>query len=179
MNYYSVFYWLTVADGVKQVFDTFSNIFTFFSVISCIAYVVVIAFAVDMKKGDAKELTAYSFWRKFIARTFWTATVLCLITWIGYVMTPTKKDCMLIVAGGAVGNFITTDSSSKALPADITKYLHLSLNKEIEDLNKEVGGNIRKELGIESSKDKFVNSLKDLSKEQIIEYLQNDTTIKK
>lgn len=39
MNYYSVFYWLTVADGVKSVFDTFSNIFTFLSVIFCIAQV--------------------------------------------------------------------------------------------------------------------------------------------
>lgn len=25
MNYYSVFYWLTVADGVKAVFDTFPS----------------------------------------------------------------------------------------------------------------------------------------------------------
>lgn len=105
MNYYSVFYWLTVADGVKAVFDTFSNIFTFLSVIFCIAYVVVIGLAFEIDKGNANDKASFMFWRKFVARTFWTATVLCLITWIGFVMTPTKKDCMLIVAGGAVGNF--------------------------------------------------------------------------
>lgn len=84
---------------------------------------------------------------------------------------------MLIVAGGAVGNFITTDTSSRAIPADITKFLHLSLNKEIDDLQKEVKTDIRKELGVQSEKDKFIEKVEKLSKEQLIEFLKNDTTI--
>ena len=33
MNYYEVFYWVTRADSVKNVLDSFSNIFTFMTVI--------------------------------------------------------------------------------------------------------------------------------------------------
>ncbi|MBK7362696.1 MAG: hypothetical protein IPJ01_10410 [Micavibrio sp.] len=178
MNYYSVFYWLTVADGVKEVFDTFSNIFTFFTVISIIAYAIVIGCSIEYK-DDKDSITSILLWRKLIGRFYWMCQIICIITWLGYVFTPTKKDCMLIVAGGAVGNFITTDTSSRAIPADITKFLHLSLNKEIEDLQKEVKTDIRKELGIETQKDKLIQQVEKLTKEQLIEYIKNDTTTTK
>ena len=83
----------------------------------------------------------------------------------------------MIVAGGAVGNFITTDTSAKSIPSDITKFLHLSLNKEIEDLQKEVKTDIRKELGVQTEKDKFIDKVEKLSKEELIEYLKRDTTL--
>lgn len=178
MNYYSVFYWLTVADGVKEVFDTFSNIFTALTVVSLIAFAIMIGTTIEYK-GD-KESADYKSslsWRKFIGRIYWICQIICIITWLGYVFTPTKKDCLLIVAGGAVGNFITTDTSARAIPADITKFLHLSLNKEIEDLQKEVKTDIRKELGVQTPKDKFIEKVEKLSKEQLIEYLKRDTTI--
>ena len=178
MNYYSVFYWLTVADGVKEVFDTFSNIFTALTVVSLIAFAIMIGNTIEYK-GD-KESEDYKSslsWRKFIGRIYWICQIICIITWLGYVFTPTKKDCLLIVAGGAVGNFITTDTSARAIPADITKFLHLSLNKEIEDLQKEVKTDIRKELGVQTPKDKFIEKVEKLSKEELIEYLKRDTTI--
>lgn len=178
MNYYNVFYFLTVADGVKEVFDTFSNIFTALTVFSLIAFAIMIGTTIEYK-GD-KESADYKSslsWRKFIGRIYWICQIICIITWLGYVFTPTKKDCLLIVAGGAVGNFITTDTSAKAIPADITKFLHLSLNKEIEDLQKEVKSDIRKELGVQTPKDKLIEKVEKLSKEQLIEYLKRDTTI--
>lgn len=178
MNYYNVFYWLTVADGVKSVFDTFSNLFTFFTVISLILYVVMIGVNIEyVPKASEEDKKSIHFWHRFAARTFWISFTLCFVTWLGWVMTPTKKDCLMIVAGGAVGNFITQDSSAKALPADITRYLHLSLNKEIEDLSKETQSDIKKELGIKQTpKEEFVDKVKSMTKEQIIEYLQKDTT---
>lgn len=178
MNYYNVFYWLTVADGVKEVFDTFSNIFTFLTVISFIVYAILIGACIDLKMRDKdSEYKETMIWRKLVGKFYWTAQIICVITWLGWVFTPTKKDCMLIVAGGAVGNFITTDTSSRAIPADITKFLHLSLNKEIDDLQKEVKTDIRKELGVQTDKDKFIEKVEKLSKEQLIEFLKNDTTI--
>lgn len=177
MNYYSVFYWLTVADGVKEVFDTFSNIFTFLTVISFIVYAILIGVSIDSKVSKKDDYEEVMRWRKFVGRFYWTAQIICVITWLGWVFTPTKKDCMLIVAGGAVGNFITTDTSSKAIPADITRFLHLSLNKEIDDLQKEVKTDIRKELGVQTQKEIFIEKAEKLTKEQLIEYLKNDTTI--
>lgn len=177
INYYNVFYFLTVADGVKEVFDTFSNIFTFLTVVSFIVYAILIGTSIESKVKEQSDYEDMVRWRKFVGRFYWTSQIICVITWLGWVFTPTKKDCMLIVAGGAVGNFITTDTSSRAIPADITKFLHLSLNKEIEDLQKEVKTDIRKELGVQTPKDKFIERVEKLSKEQLIEYLKRDTTI--
>lgn len=39
MNWYSIFYALTVSDGVKNFFDVTSNIFTWFAVLSFLALV--------------------------------------------------------------------------------------------------------------------------------------------
>lgn len=178
MDWYSIFYWITVADGVKSVFDTFSNIFTFLTVASLIAYAIIIGITIDNKIENKNEEYIDSVrWGKFAGRFYWFCQIICIVTWLGYVFTPTKKDCLMIVAGGVVGNFITTDSASKEIPSDITKFLHLSLNKEIEELSNETKQDIKKELGIESPKDKLIENVKYLTKEQIIEYLKNDTTL--
>lgn len=177
MNYFSVFYWLTVADGVKNVFDTFSNIFTFFTVISLIAYLIIVGVSIDTKANNKEaEYKDTLLWRKLIGRFYWVSQIICIITWLGYVLTPTKKDCLLIVAGGSVGNFITNDSSAKSIPSDITKFLHLSLNKEIDDLSKTVQTDVRKELGVQTPKDKLLDGIGKMTKEQIIEYIKNDST---
>ena len=180
MNYYNVFYWLTVANGIKQVFDVFSNFFTFFTAVSLVVYLFVIGACLDAlstKGKDSEDYKIFMAWRKFLGRVYLYCQIICIVTWIGYVATPTKKDCLLIVAGGAVGNFITTDSSAKQLPSDVTKFLHLSLNKEIEDLSTETKEDIKKELGVQTPKEKLLDEVKTLTKEQIIDYLQKDTTI--
>jgi hypothetical protein len=183
MNYYNVFYWLTVSDGVKEVFDTFSNIFTFFTVVGLIVYLIIIGVSINIRSEnkDVSENKDYKdslIWRKLFGRFYFFCQVICIITWLGYVLTPTKKDCLLIVAGGAVGNFITTDSSAKSLPSDVTRFLHLSLNKEIDDLSKEVKSDVRKELGIQTPKENLLDKVKQLSKDELIQYIQNDSTIK-
>lgn len=181
MNFYSVFYWLTVADGVKNVFDTFSNFFTLFTIVGLIAYLIVIGISINIRSenedfNEDKNYKDALLWRKLFGRFYFFCQIICIITWLGYVFTPTKKDCLLIVAGGSVGNFITNDSSAKSIPSDITKFLHLSLNKEIDDLSKEVQTDVRKELGVQTPKDKLLDGIGKMTKEQIIEYIKNDST---
>lgn len=186
---YSVFYWLTRADSVKDFFDTTSNIFTWLCIISGIIYVILsvmnaVTISENKLKNEGEEKTdpdfrAVQIGRKYLARLFYTMLPLALITWTCWVFTPTKKDCMLIVAGGAVGNFITSDSSARSIPADITKFLHLSLNKEIDDLSKETQQDIKKELGIQTPKEKLLDKVANLTKDEIINYIKNDTTIAK
>lgn len=67
---------------------------------------------------------------------------------------------------------MTTDSSAKEIPSDITKFLHMSLKNEINDLNSDT----KKELGVQTPKEKLLDNIKNLSKEQIIEYIKTDTT---
>lgn len=172
MNFYSVFYWITVSDGVKDTFDAFSNIFTFLSVIAVICYAIAIGFTVNETLGVNEKASALR-WRKFFGRTFWFSFIMCMITWFGYVATPSKKDCLLIVAGGAVGNFLTTDSSAKALPSDVVSFLHLSIQKEITEL----GADARKEFNMQTPKEQLVEKAKAMTKEELIKFLQTDTSI--
>lgn len=185
MNWYSIFYWLTVADSVKGFFDVTSTIFTWFAVLSFIALVIAKigeSYTVDDKnledeKADVADPT-YRSWLK-VANTskhsFYPFLFLALFTWSGYVFTPSKKDCLLIVAGGAVGNFITSDSTARQLPGDVTKFLHMSLKAEIANLSDEA----KKELGVQTPKEKLIDKVKSLSKEQLLEYLKSDTTFVK
>lgn len=184
MNWYSVFYWLAVSDNVKKFFDITSNIFSWLAVLLFIA-VVVCSFAkgatlsaenLQTPEQDVKnpELRAWETVRKYATRLFYPMLALALITWFGYMAVPTKKDCLLIIAGGAIGTFITTDSSAKALPADMTSYLHLALQKEIRDL----GAETRAELGLQTPKEKFLEKAKNLTKDELMELFLNDSTLK-
>ncbi len=185
MNWYSIFYWLTVADGVKRFLDTASDIFTFFAILTFVILVItMIGKAIQTSSNDVKNdeeekkdsaLRGWNLARSFSAKLFYPFLILAIITWLGYVMVPSKKDCLLIVAGGAVGNFITSDTSARQLPADVTKFLHMSLKKEISELNDDA----RRELGVQTPKERLIDKAKQMTKEELISYLQSDTTIAK
>lgn len=187
MDFYEIFYALTVSDGVKKCFDVFSNIFSWFTVLSFLIIIAtMIGKATTVSSNNLKnenedktdsDWRAWETARKVAMTGFFTFLPLCIITWIGYVATPTKKDCLLIIAGGAVGNFIVSDSSSKQLPSDVTQFLHLSLKNEIKDLGEAAKKEISVQLGTQTPKDKLIDKVKELSKEQLIEYLKSDSTV--
>jgi hypothetical protein len=185
MNWYKVFYWLTVSDGVKDALDTFSNIFTFFSVIFGLWYAICVVVILSSDLGaeeiqieSEKELKSWLNYRKWSGRTFWFTFTLTLGLWIGWAMTPTKKDCLMIIAGGSIGNFISNDSNATKIPGDVTKFLHMSLRNEIKDLElpTDVKQSLTKDLGIKTDKEEFADKLKSLSKEELIKFIQSDTT---
>lgn len=182
INWYQIFYWLTVSDSVKKFFDTTSNIFSWFAILSFVFMVVCKVFSAvqiseDELKNEEEEKVnpTYRAWvvvRKLATPVFYVFLTLSILTWVGYVFTPTKKDCLLIVTGGAVGNFLTKDSSAKALPADLTSYLHLSIQKEISELNSN-------DVALPSKKKTFLDKAKDLTKEELYEAIKNDTSFSK
>lgn len=182
MNWYQVFYWLSRADDVKSFFDVTSNIFCFFTVIFFIIVIItnigksiqISEDRVSDKEAEETEpdIRAWNVAKEYSTKLFYPFLIIMLITWTLYVMIPSKKDCLLIIAGGSVGNFITTDSSSRQIPADVSKFLHLSLQKQIVDLNSET----RAELGVQTPRQKMIDKLKGLTKDEIIKYLQEDTT---
>lgn len=184
MNWYKVFYWLTVSDGVKDFFDIFSNIFTWFAVIF---FILVIIFTIgkansiyeeDMENNEDEKknptVRSWEFGRKYSFLLFYIMLGLSLLTWIGYVATPTKKDCLMIIAGGTVGNFLQSDSTAKQLPSDLTKYLHLSLQSEIKNLSEDA----RKELGIKTKEEEYLDKLKTMSKEELINLIASPDSTK-
>jgi hypothetical protein len=183
MNWYSTFYWLTVADSVKKFFDVASNVFTFFAVIFFLIMIItIIGKAIQVSEDSVEneedektnaDVRAWEFAKKYSTKLFWPSLIICIITWLGYVMVPTKKDCLLIIAGGSVGNFLTTDKSAKELPGDITKFLHLSLQKEVSDLSEDG----RKQIGLQTNKDKLIDKAKKMTKDELVKYLETDSTL--
>lgn len=172
MNWYKLFYWLTVADNAKSFFVVFIIIFTGISLVSTIINFVCRgkefdSTSTDDEVKDAKIAAKAS--RKWI---MWSYPFM-VIFWALYVFTPSKTDSLIIICGGAVGNFITSDSSSAKIPADLTRYLHMSFEKEIMDLDSDT----KQQLGLQTPKEKFTSKLQDMTKEQIIEYLKTDSTV--
>ncbi|MEZ4103373.1 MAG: hypothetical protein R3B55_02360 [Candidatus Paceibacterota bacterium] len=180
MNWYSIFYWLTVADKVKEFFDKASNIFTFFAVVSFII-MVILAIGKNIviendeievnQENDNPKVKGWESLKSFTKKLFYISLPLSLVTWAGYVLTPSKKDCLLIVAGGSVGNFMTTDKAAKEIPSDVAQFLHLSLREEIQKLGTEG----KKEIGIlTTEKDSLIQKARELSKEELIKYIESN-----
>lgn len=162
MNWYSIFYWITVADGVKQFFDVSSNIFTVLSVISIFAFAISIGgVSSSQVHKEASyvdpDLPKWQTFKRMVSRAAIVFTILALVTWAGYVFTPSKKDALIIVAGGAVGSFITQDSSAKQIPSEVMLLLRSKIKSEINEINNPFN----------------IDTLKDKSKEELIELLKN------
>lgn len=171
MNWYSVFYWFSVADNVSTFFAWVAGLGTAASIIGLI---ITIFGTVELDKNDNEDVKSFLQWRKW----FWRIYIMAIIGWMGYVFTPDKKDMLLIVAGGAVGNFLSSDSSAKKLPSDLTTYLHTAIQKEVADM-KDIPIETKKAMGLTTPKEEFVDKLKDLTKEEILERIKTDTTVVK
>ena len=158
-NWYKIFYWLTVANNFKAFFVVMIVIFTAVTAIATICYF--------LSMGDS-DVPNQKMCRKWI----WWSSPFAMLFWMLFLFTPSKTDTLLIIAGGAVGNFVTSDSSSKAIPSDITNFIHMKLKLEASD----VGEEMKAQLGLQSPKEQYIDKLKDMTSDQIIEYLKKDST---
>lgn len=161
MNWYSIFYWISVADGIKTITGTIAVISLIFWIISvaCLfvasRYLAATVHSVPDEKQsiDHKE---WSIWTKTWRRVFTTLLVVSIISALINVAIPSRKDCLVIIAGGAVGNFITRDSSAKQIPSEVMTLLRTKIQSEI-------GG-----ISLTGVKD----TLESMTKEQLIEILR-------
>jgi hypothetical protein len=161
MNWYQIFYWVTVADGVSTFCLTVSIIFTVAACISAIGLFASSYNASDQLQvygPEDKDYKSWFFWTKTWRRTFTLTVIPAVLLGLMTVLIPTKKDALIIIAGGTVGNFITSDSSSKAIPAEAMVLLREKIKAEIKETK---------------LTDVFqVDTLKDKSKEELIELLK-------
>lgn len=164
MNWYTIFYWLTVADNFKAFFVTFIVITMAGAIIAGLCWMM------GREESDWTNLSNMGRAGKKIFLYFFPFVILF---WFLYLFTPSKSDTLLIIAGGSVGNFITSDSNSMAIPADITKFLRIKLQEQILDANDEV----KRQFNIQTPKERLIDKAKQMTKEELILYLQNDTTL--
>jgi hypothetical protein len=181
MNWYNLFYWVTRADSVKDFFDTTSNIFTFLAIVSFFVVVIMSALAKGMiadnnLKTEEEEkvnpdVRGYKLMRRYFATIFYSTLALSLITWTGYVFTPTKKETLLIIAAGGTMQYLTTDSTAKQIPHELSTFVLTELKSMAKDA--------QVDLGIASQKDKILEQAKSMTAEQIMERMKSDTTFAK
>lgn len=156
MDYTKIFYWLTVADSAKTVFLWMLIIFGLITIISTIAY-----FS-TYEEPDNQRLSRLWMWRSY--PFFLTFLML-------HVLIPSKKDSLLIIAGGQTLNFLTTDKSAKQIPAELSGFVLT----ELKNMAKEASV----DLNIASQKEKVLEKAKSMSSEELLQTIKNDSTFAK
>lgn len=156
MNYTKLFYWLTVADNAKTLFNVQIGIFTAISVIATICY-----FLNDSNSDEQKMSRKWMWWSYPFAILFWVLQI----------ATPSKKDALLIVAGGQTLNFLTTDSSSKQIPHELTSFVLTELKNMAQD--------VKVELNIQNQKEKILEDAKNMTTSELIQKMNSDSIFAK
>lgn len=165
MNYYKVFYWISVADKMSDVLGVLCIIFGIFTGVSLIGYFWSTSeCSSSVNNGSTApehQNTSYNewnIWKKTWRNQFFLWVILFIIVTFSNIALPSKKDFLVIIAGGAVGNFITSDSSAKQIPGELTLLLREKLKSEIQDV---------------SLTDKIKDTLISKSKEELMEIIKN------
>lgn len=181
MNWYKLFYWITRADSVKDFFDSASNIFTTFAILSFFVFVFMSAFAKSVISSSGckteeeelkdPEVRGYMKMRRYFASIFYVSLGLSLITWLGYVFVPTKKEALIIMAAGGTMEYFTTDSTAKQIPHEMTTFVVT----ELKSMAKEA----QVDLGIATQKDKILDEAKKMTTEQLLEKMKVDSNFAK
>lgn len=180
INWYQIFYWFTIGDNVKTILGPTAVIFGILSLVSVIGFFISLSYkSENIVKGTEEEQTTlyreWNVWNRGWKKSLNIAVIIFFMSSLFWVFIPSKKEALLIIAGGSVGNFLTTDSSAKALPSDLTRYLHIMMKNEIDNM----GSDTKKELGLQTEKERYLEKIGNLTKEQIIEQLKSDTTLLK
>jgi uridylate kinase len=91
--------------------------------------------------------------------------------WSLYIFTPSKKDALLIVAGGQTLNFLTTDSTAKQIPHELSNFVVTELKNMAKDA--------AVDLNISSQKDKILEKAKNMTAAELMSEMKKDSTFAK
>jgi heme/copper-type cytochrome/quinol oxidase subunit 2 len=153
MNWYRLFYLFSIAENLRTFLVVIVTIFTIVTVISAISY---------FWNHEEDESDSQAMARKWV----WWSTPFTILFWIFFIFMPTKKDLVIIIAGGAVGEFIAKDSNAQQLPADITRFLRGEILKATADMSNEA----KEAVGIENEAEKLKKLSRDELEKMLLEY---------
>ena len=166
MDFTKLFYWLVVADNARSLFITGVVIFTIISVIATICYLWCShTDSAGRQTEDDKED------QKICRKWMWWSYPFMFSWWILLVFTPSKKDSLLIVAGGGTLNYLTTDSTAKQIPKELSNFVVTQLKSMAKE--NEV------DLNIKEQKQKILDEAKDMSAKDLLEKMKTDSLFKK
>lgn len=158
MDYTTLFYWLVVADNARQFFVVAIVIFMIIVVISTVTYFI---------NADNNDDKAQAMSRKWM----WYSYPFCIFFWFLFIFTPSKRDALLIVAGGQTLNFLTTDATAKQIPHELSNFVVTEL--------KNMAADAKVDLNIADQKDKLLEKAKKMSAEELMNEMKKDTAFAK
>jgi hypothetical protein len=145
MNWYLLFYLYSIAEDINTTFGVITGVSLGCSAMLCMGFVFdAYEYNVSLTGAAAKKIIK------------WLATT-AIVCGLLVMFIPSKKDLLLIVAGGAVGEFITTNPDARQLPADVTKFLRAEILSATAELSP----------AYQAERDKLANA----SKEDLVEML--------
>jgi len=165
MNYTKLFYWLTVADNARTFFLTMIVLFT------AVAFIATIAYFVNSNTNGNGQTKEDEIYQKMSRKWIWWSYPFMILFWMLYIGTPSKKDALLIVAGGQTLNFLVTDSSAKQIPNELSSFVLLELRNMAKD--------VKVDLDVKSQKEKILDEAKKLSSEELLNRIKTDSTFSK
>jgi len=173
MNWYSIFYWLTVGDKFSELFVVGIVLFSILFLIAAVAYVIQtwtdsseFSSKGEESREEAKARVVVTYRNSMLSIGF-----VYFLLWAMYIAIPSRKEALFIIAGGGVANFATQDSSMRQIPAELSNFVLTGLR------------NLSMEEGIQllqgDTKEKALEEAKQLTGAQLIEKMRNDTTFAK
>lgn len=160
MNWYTIFYLFTILDKLSAAFITGGVISTIgFVAFSIVYFVNKDRLTQSLYKADGEH------WLNVIKWPYRTSIFLSIFFWTLIIVTPTRKDMIIIIAGGAVGEFVTKDSASQKLPADITRFLRGEILKATAELSDAA----KQSIGIETEAERIKNMSKKELEDLVLE----------
>lgn len=163
MDYSKLFYWLTVADNARNLFLAFGIIFSVICTIATIWFIVD-RNSYDMSTQDGSAAERAKKW-------MWWGYPFMIFFWFSWVLTPSKKDALLIVAGGQTMNFLTTDSTAKQIPHELTHFVVTEL--------KNMAAEAQVDLNIKDQKQKLLDEAKNMTAAELMDRMKVDSTFAK
>lgn len=164
MSYYKIFYWLTVADNARILFYWVAGIFSVIAAIATIVYVF-IRLDDDAKDEDLDKRQAIS------RRWMWWSYPFALFAWAFVIFTPSKKDSLLIIAGGGTMNYLTTDSTARRIPHELTSFVVSELRS--------MASEAKVEFDLHTQQEKVLETAKSMTTDKLIEKMQTDSIFAK
>jgi len=164
MNWYSIFYWLTVADNARSFFWFFAVIFTLIAGIATIAFF----FNMDDTKSDQENRKVIKHWM------FWSYPFM-LLFWFGIVFTPSKRDALLIVAGGGTMEFLSSDSTARQLPHDMLVFVQSELKSMAAEAKVEFL-EAKGKASVEQIKQNMREEAKKMTTDEVLAKMKADTS---
>lgn len=162
MNYTKLFYWLAVADNAKVFFMVFAIIFSIVCAISTVWFVIDRDSDLECPSGKGAERAK---------KWMWWGYPFAVLFWGMWIFTPSKKDALLIVAGGQTMNFLTTDSTAKQIPYELSSFVV----SELKNMAKEA----QVDLGIQNQKEKILDEAKAMTAIEVVERMKVDSIFAK